>query len=60
MTATPSWTVNCDGCHENLGSGDLGDRTAAEARRLAKLDGAHVCLPGGRDICADCWDEGVR
>lgn len=60
MTATPSWTVNCDHCGDSLGSGDLSDRTAAEARLQAKEDGAHVNLPRGRDICRFCWDEGKR
>ena len=60
MSATKSWTIHCDGCGENIGNSDLGDRTAAEGRYQAKLDGGHVNLPGGRDICADCWDEGKR
>jgi hypothetical protein len=60
MSATRSWTIQCDGCGENLGSADLGNETAAEARRQAKFDGAHVNLPGGRDICEGCWEAGVR
>jgi hypothetical protein len=60
MTAIKSWTIQCDGCGDSIGSGDLGDRTAAEGRYQAKADGAHVNLPGGRDICAGCWAEGYR
>jgi len=60
MSATKSWTVHCDVCEENVGSADLGDRTAREAREQARRDGAHVGLPGGRDICETCWDNGFR
>lgn len=60
MSATKSWTINCDGCGLSIGTQDLGDRTAKEAREQAKFDGAHVNLAGGRDICAVCWSEGKR
>jgi hypothetical protein len=60
MSATKSWTINCDGCGENMGNSDLGDRTATQAREFAKHDGGHVNLPGGRDICEDCWEDGIR
>lgn len=50
----------CDACGEIIGSSDLSDRTAVEARRLARHEGCHVNLPGGRDICESCWAKGER
>lgn len=49
-------TVDCDGCGSVLGGG----KTADQARTDAKAVGAHINLPGGRDICADCWERGER
>lgn len=55
-----SITLFCDNCDDNIGSADLGDETVAQARDTARTDGHHVALPGGRDICADCWHVGER
>lgn len=60
MTAIRSWTIQCDGCGDNLGRGDLSEQTAYEARSFAKSWGAHVNLPGGRDLCQVCWEDGIR
>jgi len=59
MSARKSWTINCDGCGDSDG-GDLGAETADERRRELRHDGWHINLPGGRDVCPDCWKDGVR
>lgn len=60
MSVRKSWTTWCDHCEAVIGSSDLGSETAAEDRRVARHNGAHTGLPGGRDVCADCWGEGKR
>ncbi len=64
MTATKSWTINCDGCGLSDES-DLAASTAGERRRALAFDHGdgmawHVNLAGGRDVCGYCWAEGVR
>lgn len=58
MSAVRSWIIRCDGCGYTIDNGDLRNETAAEGRAQAKARGAHINLPGGRDICKDCWEEG--
>lgn len=60
MTFARSITLWCDSCGDTMDQGDLGTRTVDEARQFARACGAHVSLPGGRDICADCWAKGER
>lgn len=60
MTVRRSWTLICDGCESTMDDGTLGAETARETREFAKRDGGHVNLKRGRDICADCWEQGVR
>jgi len=48
--------VACDEC--DAAAGDDYEQTAADAREVAKDFGYHRAK--GRDLCADCWDEGVR
>lgn len=58
-------TINCDG----PGADDIErccnathlpyPSTAAEVRRERRASGWHT-LPGGRDICPDCWTAGHR
>ncbi|KAA6216434.1 hypothetical protein [Streptomyces filamentosus] len=66
MTASshPVPVIHCDG-EENLGGPCDAEtthpdaRTAADVRRLRTGDGWHT-RPGGRDICPDCWKDGLR
>lgn len=53
--------VNCDGCGECLRPDSTPGYTAVDQRAEARAEGDmwHT-LPGGRDICPHCWDEGVR
>ena len=55
MSATKSWTINCDECGE-AGNTDLGCTTAAEARREAR-DWSGFIRRKGRDLCEICADE---
>lgn len=65
MSAWKSWTICCDHCSDSDG-GDLGAETAQERRddiSKREPDPAyrwHCNLPGGRDVCGDCWARGLR
>lgn len=59
MSVRKSWTVWCDECKIS-DEGDLGAETAQERREELKREGWHINLPGGRDLCDECWAEGVR
>lgn len=59
MSAVPSFTVFCDGdCGVGTPNADLGNRTAAEARREAHYHG-WVTRAGGTDWCEDCQEDGT-
>lgn len=49
--------IHCDVCQESEQS-DQGTSTVAEARIDCRFMGWHRVA--GRDICADCWEAGVR
>lgn len=53
---TSVWVI-CDACDIDSAA-DYGARNVADARADAKDRGWHRAK--GRDICADCWKEGVR
>lgn len=61
MSIVKTTLVLCDGCDLPMDDGTHGnDRTAVDVRQYARQHGGHCGLPGGRDICEDCWDEGKR
>lgn len=60
MSIRRSINLWCDHCGEIMDAGDLGNETAENARLEARMYGGHTGLPGGRDVCANCWGEGKR
>lgn len=59
MSAIPSYTVICNGCDADTPNGDLGNRTATEARDEATYQGWMVAQPGGKDYCPSCVQNGT-
>jgi hypothetical protein len=60
MSAITTVYLNCDAEGDCFRSSDSAEHTAAATRQAARASGWHVSLPGGRDVCPDCWAEGKR
>ena len=51
------YTIGCDGCGRVI---DASSRSAAAARESVRKMGGRVNLPGGKDLCNYCVDEGRK
>jgi hypothetical protein len=60
VSVSRTTVIHCDACDEVMSNADIGEKTAAEARKEARREGGHTGLRGGRDICEYCWREGHR
>ena len=60
MGVVKEWFLYCDCCEDSTAHGN-GHTTAQGLRKEVKSwSDWHMNLPGGRDICPDCWDRGLR
>lgn len=60
MSVRRATLIECDCCDEIAHEYDLSCETASIARSNARSDGWHVNRPGGRDVCPECWEDGLR
>ncbi|MFD8949415.1 hypothetical protein ACFV0B_11230 [Streptomyces xanthophaeus] len=59
MTADNFPSINCDGPECSKATHHPFAKNAGDVRRLRRPEGWRQ-RPAGRDICPDCWKDGIR